>query len=177
MLVMLVFYEWTSILFLLDLVEYIMHLCPLLFMIQLLFCSWVYSLFVPKVHNQENISETLKLCLLYWVLFEIVLACFFSLGNNFWHKHIWRRCRGRSWRHIFLGILIFFTGLRGGLKPTLFEGYFPPKLSQWLLEEWEVEIDLLHPCSWVWQTLNRYWGQQESLKYHSHYPLYLTLSS
>ena len=74
------------------LVDYVMHLCPYLFMIQLLFFSWVYSLFVPKVHNQENNLETLKLCLLYWVLFEIVLACFFSLGNNFWHKQILLSC-------------------------------------------------------------------------------------
>ena len=41
---------------------------------------------LPQSSQPRNIPETLKLCLLYWVLFEIVLACFFSLGNNFWHK-------------------------------------------------------------------------------------------
>ena len=34
----------------------------------------------------RNIAETLKPSLLYWFLFEIVLACFFSLRNNLWHK-------------------------------------------------------------------------------------------
>ena len=35
----------------------------------------------PRKHFRNPKSN-----LLYWVLFEIVLACFFSLGNNFWHK-------------------------------------------------------------------------------------------
>ena len=38
-----------------------MHLCLLLFMIQLLLCSWVYSLSFPKFYNQENTSKTLNL--------------------------------------------------------------------------------------------------------------------
>ena len=43
-----------------------------------------------------------------------------------------------------LGYLSILLVLRGGLKPALFEGYFSPKLSQWLLEEWEPGADLLH---------------------------------
>ena len=34
----------------------------------------------------------------------------------------------------YLSILLV---LRGGLKPTLFEGYFSPSLTQWLLEDLE----------------------------------------
>ena len=50
--------------------------------------TWLMNVFpsATRLYNQEIISETLKPTLFYWVLFEIVLACFFSLGNNFWHK-------------------------------------------------------------------------------------------
>ena len=72
--------------FWLILVEYIMHLCLSLLMIQLLFSSWVYSLLVSKLYNQKNLPETLKPSLLYWVFWDCVVLFLHSLGNNFWHK-------------------------------------------------------------------------------------------
>ena len=76
---------------LLDLVEYIMHLCLLLFMIQLLLCSWVYSLSFPKVYNQENTSETLNLvCFiefylrLCWLV-SLALETISGTNNTFWN--------------------------------------------------------------------------------------------
>ena len=58
--------------FWLILVEYIMHLCLSLLMIQLLFSSWAYSLFVSKLYNQKNLPKTLKPSLLYWVFWDCV---------------------------------------------------------------------------------------------------------
>ena len=49
-----------KIIFWMILVDYVMHLCPYLFMIQFMFNLWVYSLLVTQTHNQENISETLN---------------------------------------------------------------------------------------------------------------------
>ena len=136
----------------------------------------VFLDFLPNFTTTKPFKNP-KPTLFYWVLFEIVLACFFSLGNNLWHKHLWRRCRGRSWRHIFPGILISFTGLRGVLEPTLLKANFSPKLSQRLLEEWEPGADLLHRYIQGFQTLNRYWKQQENFEGLNLYQPSVTLNS
>ena len=49
-----------------------------------------------------------------------------------------------------------FPGLRGGLKPTSFEGYFHQIWTHWLLEEWEPGVDLIHRCIQGFQTQNRF---------------------
>ena len=45
-----------------------------------------------------------------------------------------------------------FPGLRGGLKPASFEGYFHQIWTHWLLEEWEPRVDLIHRCIQGFQT-------------------------
>ena len=91
------------------LVDYIKHLYLSLLMIQFLFGSWVYSLFVTKFITKKTFQETLKPSLLYWVLFEIVLACFLIALETISSTNIFGAiAEERIWRHIFPGILIFF---------------------------------------------------------------------
>ena len=104
---------------LLDSGDYMMHLCLSLLMIQFLFGSWVYSLFVTKLYNQENISETLKPSLLYWFFFEIVLACFFIALETISGTNIFGAVAGDKFEDIFsLGYLSILLVLRGELKPS-----------------------------------------------------------
>ena len=69
-------------------------------------------------------------------IFGCVLACFSGLRNNFWHKHIWRHCRGRSWSIYSLGYLSVFLVWEVDLNQYLWR-LFSPSLTQWLLEKLE----------------------------------------
>ena len=104
----------------------------------------MYSLHDLEAYNQKHINNTLKPSLNWVFSLEIVLACYPSLSNNFWHKHLWCRCRGRNWISS-LGYLSFFLVWEVDLNQHLWRLFSPKSLRQWLLEELEKFEDFSHP--------------------------------
>ena len=129
MLVMLIFYEWTSISC--SIGFWWLYDASFSFLAYDSVLIWLMSVFpvCHQIYKQENISETLKPSLLYWVFWDCVGLFLHSLetisGTN-----IFGTISRDEVEDIFsLGYLSVLLVLRGELKPELFEGYFSPKFD------------------------------------------------
>ena len=162
LLVMLVSFEWTIRLY----ADWYLLIMLCIFV---LFCLWFNYCFAhecipclfPKFTTKKTFHKPLNF--VYFIEFYLRLCWLVSLAlETISGTNIFGAVAGDEVEAHFPWDTYQFSSLSGGLKPTLFEGYFSPKLSQWLLEEWEPGADLLHHYIQGFQTLNRSLKQQEN---------------